>query len=107
MVLTTNTPAAGSTRQNHSPWLFLDAAHVVFTTAKERVYLKEPSKLEATPALGEVPRGITVVLEDLPKWTTLKEVLEEIEHEIHLNPHNGMLSDFMKLMKMVGRTRPS
>ena len=107
MVLTTNTPAAGSTRQNHSPWLFLDAAHVVFTTAKERVYLKEQSKLEATPALGEVPRGITVVLEDLPKWTTLKEVLEEIEHEIHLNPHNGMLSDFMKLMKMVGRTRPS
>lgn len=106
-VLTTNTPAVGSTRQNHSPWLFLDAAHVVFTTAKERVYLKEPSKLEATPATGEVPRGITVVLEDLPKWTTLKEVLEEIEHEIHLNPQNGMPSNFMKLMKMMGRTRPS
>ena len=106
-VLTTNTPAAGSTRQNHSPWLFLDAAHVVFTTAKERVYLKEPSKPEDTLAPGEVPRGITVVLEDLPKWTTLKEVLEEIEHEIHLNPQNGTALIMIKLMKMMGRMRSS
>ena len=88
-VLTTNTPAAGSTRQNHSPWLFLDAAQVVFTAAKERVYVKENSKPEEMPAPGEVPRGITVVLEELPKLGTLKEVLEEIEHEIHLNPQNG------------------
>ena len=79
-VLTTNTPAAGSTRQNHSPWLFLDAAQEVFTVAKERVYLSKPEETH-----GDVPRGITVVLEELPKLATLKEVLEEIEHEIHLN----------------------
>ena len=99
-VLTTNTPAAGSTRQNHSPWLFLDAAQEVFTVAKERVYLKEASKPQETH--GEVPRGITVVLEELPKLATLKEVLEEIEHEIHLNPQNGT-SFMIVLMEMTER----
>src|ERR1700685_637345 len=80
--MTTNTPAAGSTRQNHSPWLFLDAAQEVFTVAKERVYKPEE-------AHGDLPRGITVVLEELPKLATLKEVLEEIEHKIYLNLRNG------------------
>jgi len=88
-VLITNTPAPGSTRQNHSPWLFLDAAHTVFSIAKERVYLKEPTKLDETRASDQVPNGITVVLEELPKWATLKEVLDEIEYEIYLNPQSG------------------
>ena len=91
-VLITNTPAPGSTRQNHSPWLFLDAAHTVFSVAKERIYLKEPTKPDETPAPGLVPTGVTVVLEELPKWGTLKEVLDEIEYEIHFNPQNGMLA---------------
>ena len=87
----TNTPAPGSNRQNHSPWLFLDAAHIVFSTAKERVYLKSDAKSEATPAPGEeMPQGMNVVLEELPKWGMLKEVLEEIENEIHLDPQNGI-----------------
>jgi DNA excision repair protein ERCC-4 len=88
-VLITNSPAPGSTRQNHSPWLFLDAAHTVFSVAKERVYVKEDSKAEAIPESGGVPSGIKVVLEELPKWATVKEVLDEIENEIHLNPQNG------------------
>jgi DNA excision repair protein ERCC-4 len=89
-VLITNTPAPGSTRQNASPWLFLDAAHTVFSVAKERVYLKEDAKSEQTPAPGEVPKGITIVLEELPKLETLREVLDEIENEIYLNPQNGI-----------------
>lgn len=97
-MLITNTPAPGSTRQNHSPWLFLDAAHTVFSTAKERVYLKEPSNPEETPGPDQVPQGITVVLEELPKWGTLKEVLEEIEYEIYLNPRNGIPSTIAKMM---------
>jgi DNA excision repair protein ERCC-4 len=88
-VLITNTPAPGSTRQNASPWLFLDAAHTVFSVAKERVYLKEGTKAEQTPVPGEVPKGITIVLEELPKLDTLREVLEEIENEIYLNPQIG------------------
>jgi DNA excision repair protein ERCC-4 len=82
-VLTTNAPAAGSTRQNHSPWLFLDAAQEVFKVAKERVYMSKPEEMS-----GEA--GIIVVLEQLPKLVTLREVLEEIEHEIHLSPQNGI-----------------
>jgi len=53
------------------------------------VYLKQSAKPEATPHPGDVPHGITVVLEKLPKWGTLKEVLEEIENEIHLDPQHG------------------
>jgi DNA excision repair protein ERCC-4 len=78
-VLITNTPAPGSTRQNHSPWLFLDPAQVIFSTAKDRVYIKDE----------EEENGIKVVYEELPKWETLKEVLDEIEHEIHLAPKTG------------------
>jgi DNA excision repair protein ERCC-4 len=87
-ILITNTPATGSTRQNHSPWLFLDAAHTVFSVAKERVYLKEDAKADES-LTSEVPSGITVVLEELPKWKALKEVLDEIEQQIHLDPQNG------------------
>jgi DNA excision repair protein ERCC-4 len=90
-VLITNTPAPGSTRQNHSPWLFLDAAHTVFSVAKERVYLKGRINSEESIAPAQVPSGINVILEELPKWGTLKEVLDEIEREIHFNPQNGIL----------------
>jgi DNA excision repair protein ERCC-4 len=87
-VLITNTPAPGSTRQNHSPWLFLDAAHTVFSVAKERVYLKDANVDDM--ATSDIPKGINIVLEELPKWGILKEVLDEIENEIHLNPQNGL-----------------
>jgi DNA excision repair protein ERCC-4 len=33
-----HSPPPGSTRQNQSPWLFLDAAQTIFDTAKRRVY---------------------------------------------------------------------
>lgn len=89
-VLITNTPAPGSTRQNHSPWLFLDAAHTVFSVAKERVYLKPASTSDEKPAPDEVPNGLDLVLEELPKWVALKEVLDEIENEIYLNPQHGI-----------------
>jgi len=57
------------------------------------VYLKEITK-EETPAPGEVPKGIQIVLEPLPKWETFKETLEEIEQEIHLNPQNGLFRGY-------------
>ena len=88
MVLITNTPAPGATRQNHSPWLFLDAAHTIFSVAKERVYTKD-SKTEGEKETAEAAGGMKHVLEELPKWETLKEVLDEIEHEIHLTSKGG------------------
>ena len=38
----------------------------------------------------EEENGIKVVYEELPKWETLKEVLDEIEHESHVAPRNGI-----------------
>jgi DNA excision repair protein ERCC-4 len=85
-----NAPSAGSTRQNASPWLFLDAAHTIFSTAKARVYVKETAAPVESGVAGDIPQGIKAVLEPLPKWTILKEVLEEVENDIHLEPQHGL-----------------
>ncbi|KAG4436708.1 hypothetical protein IFR05_007822 [Cadophora sp. M221] len=80
-ILAAHAPPPGSTRQNQSPWLFLDAAHTIFDTAKRRVYT------------GKVVQGATEnleslrpVLEEQPKWAVLAEVLEEIDRDLYFNP---------------------
>ncbi|WPG98185.1 dna repair protein rad16 [Acrodontium crateriforme] len=79
-VLAASSPPPGSTRQNQSPWLFLDAAQTLFQTAKRRVY---------TGKLGDDSTeadGLNAVLEELPKWALLAEILEEIERDVYFNP---------------------
>ncbi|KAK3191229.1 DNA repair protein RAD16 [Lecanicillium sp. MT-2017a] len=74
-----HSPAPGSTRQTQSPWLFLDAAQTMFDTARRRVYsatAKQASQHENIDALRPV-------LEELPKWNMLAEVLEEIDRDLH------------------------
>lgn len=77
-------PPPGSTRHNQSPWLWLDAAHVLFDNAKRRVYTGRI----ADPAAGAPSDvdGLHPVLEELPKWALLAEILEEIERDIYFNP---------------------
>lgn len=83
-ILATHTPPPGLTRQSQSPWLFLDAAHTIFSLAKRRVYV---GKAEGKPNVSrEIPAGLEPVLEELPKWSLLTEVLEEIEKEGYFNP---------------------
>jgi DNA excision repair protein ERCC-4 len=79
-VLAASSPPPGSTRQSQSPWLFLDAAHTLFDTAKRRVYTGKitEGKTDAD--------GLNPVLEELPKWGLLAEILEEIESDMYLNP---------------------
>jgi DNA excision repair protein ERCC-4 len=100
-----------SGRQNQSPWLMMDAANVIFGEAKARVYIGDikkgppPATVDdgidaaeekaALEAMGEsvgqwkdkklwwVPTGIEPTLEELPKWRLLREVLDEIEQDIH------------------------
>jgi DNA excision repair protein ERCC-4 len=79
-VLAASSPASGSTRQNQSPWLFLDAAHTLFDTAKKRVYTGKLTDGAATKD------GLNPVLEELPKWNLLAEILEEIERDVYFNP---------------------
>lgn len=80
-VLAASQPPPGSTRQNMSPWLFLDAAHTLFDTAKRRVYTGKISD-----GAGKEQDGLNPVLEELPKWNLLAEILKEIERDVYFNP---------------------
>ena len=80
-ILAAHSPPPGSTRQNQSPWLFLDAAHTIFDTAKRRVYTGKVSRDG-----DQDTESLRPVLEELPKWAVLAEVLEEIDRDIYFNP---------------------
>ncbi|KAL9084462.1 MAG: hypothetical protein Q9159_005224 [Coniocarpon cinnabarinum] len=85
-VLASSTPPPGSTRQNQSPWLFLDAATTLFETAKRRVYTGRITEKATSQGAAEIPDTLRPVLEALPKWSVLSEVLQEIEQDIYFNP---------------------
>lgn len=79
-VLAASSPPPGSTRQSQSPWLFLDAAHTIFDTAKRRVYT---GKIADGASSAD---SLHPVLEEMPKWALLAEILEEIERDMYFNP---------------------
>ncbi|QSZ34850.1 hypothetical protein DSL72_007709 [Monilinia vaccinii-corymbosi] len=78
-ILATHKPPAGSISQTQSPWLFLDAAHTIFDTAKRRVYTGKAGRTEDIDSLKPV-------LEEQPKWAVLAEVLDEIDRDLYFNP---------------------
>ncbi|KAJ5094696.1 DNA repair protein [Penicillium angulare] len=84
-IATANAPPPGSNSHNYSPWLFLDAAHVLFQTAKSRAY---EGKIDASSSTT-FSAALKPVLEPLPKWNVLAEVLQEIEHDAYLHPVNA------------------
>ena len=84
-VLATHSPPPGSTRQNQSPWLFLDAANTIFTCAKARVYSGKVEDRGELPT-SNLPDSLTPVLEEQPKWAVLSELLQEIEMLSYRNP---------------------
>lgn len=56
-----------------SPWLMVDAAHVVFEQAKRRVYkLSDPKNYKSANIVN---------LEEQPKWRVLLQILNEIEQD--------------------------
>ncbi|KAK3298275.1 uncharacterized protein B0H64DRAFT_370795 [Chaetomium fimeti] len=77
-----NSPAPGTTRQTQSPWLFLDAAQTIFETAKRRVY---SSSQRPGPNINNID-SLRPVLEELPKWAVLADVLEEIDRDLYFEP---------------------
>jgi DNA excision repair protein ERCC-4 len=83
-ILAAHTPPPGSTRQNQSPWLFLDAAHTIFDTAKRRVYTGKTD--DKSTGDGAFLDTLHPVLEEQPKWALLAEVLEEIDRDLYFNP---------------------
>jgi DNA excision repair protein ERCC-4 len=80
-ILAAHSPPPGSTRQNQSPWLFLDAAHTIFDTSKRRVYTGKAPKGET-----DTIDALRPVLEEQPKWAVLAEVLDEIDRDLYFNP---------------------
>ncbi|RJE19189.1 DNA repair protein [Aspergillus sclerotialis] len=87
-IVAAHSPPPGSTKHNYSPWLFLDAAHVLFQTAKSRVYEGRITNDAARSSLNSFPSTLQPVLEEQPKWEVLADVLGEIEHEAYINPTN-------------------
>jgi DNA excision repair protein ERCC-4 len=85
-VLAASQPPPGSTKQNQSPWLFLDAADTIFTTAKRRVYTGKVSNADIVNSVNLVPDSLEPVLEEFPKWAQLAEILQEIEQDAYFNP---------------------
>ncbi|KAG6006181.1 hypothetical protein E4U21_007291 [Claviceps maximensis] len=78
-----HSPPPGSTRQNQSPWLFLDAAQTIFDTARRRVY---SANAKAVSQSSDNIDSLRPVLEELPKWAVLAEVLEEIDRDLYFEP---------------------
>lgn len=85
-VVAAHSAPPGSTRHSFSPWLFLDAAHVLFETAKSRVYRGKITGNDATASLNSFSAALQPVLEEQPKWHVLAEILQEIEQDAYLNP---------------------
>lgn len=85
-ILAAHQPPPGSNRQTQSPWLFLDAANTVFETAKRRVYSGKALEGQAPAPSEALPDSLRPVLEELPKWNLLADVLEEIERDAYFNP---------------------
>ncbi|KAI1114688.1 DNA repair endonuclease XPF [Nemania sp. NC0429] len=77
-----HSPQPGSTRQNQSPWLFLDAANTIFGTAKQRVYAARKANVAASGSVD----SLRPVLEEQPKWALLAEILEEIDRDLYFEP---------------------
>lgn len=82
-VLAASQPPPGSSRKEVSPWLFLDAASVLLDNAKGRVYT---GKITDGPLANVEHESLNPVLEELPKWSLLAEILEEIERDVYFNP---------------------
>ncbi|EPE26670.1 Restriction endonuclease-like protein [Glarea lozoyensis ATCC 20868] len=80
-ILAAHSPPPGSTKQNQSPWLFLDAAHTIFDTAKRRVYTGK-----ATKNASQDIDSLKPVLEEQPKWAVLAEVMDEIDRDLYFSP---------------------
>ncbi|KAL4069136.1 hypothetical protein J3A83DRAFT_4096140 [Scleroderma citrinum] len=109
LIASNTTTYSGSARQNQSPWMLTDAANIIFQTAKRRCYTlskklaDQPSNLDnlddqdawdvldemegrakqpaATLPKAWIPDEMDPVLEELPKWELLSDVLQEIEEE--------------------------
>ncbi|EPY49939.1 DNA repair endonuclease XPF [Schizosaccharomyces cryophilus OY26] len=67
-----------SSNAQPSPWLMLDSANTMIRIARDRVYRSPTGSMDE----------YYPVLEEQPKWSVLRDVLEEISHENILHESN-------------------
>jgi DNA excision repair protein ERCC-4 len=78
-IIASNTQSvAGKPRQNQSPWLLTDAAHIIIKTAKRRCYVLREAAEKPTRALTDVIE----ISDDEDAW----EALDEAEGRIPRTP---------------------
>jgi len=94
-IIASNTQSAsGNARQNQSPWLLTDAAHIIVQTAKKRCYVLREAPEKPSRAVTDVIE----ISDDEAGW----EVLDEIEGRVHRAPDTTGGKDHVKT-----RSRPS
>ncbi|KAI0699621.1 hypothetical protein C8T65DRAFT_659230 [Cerioporus squamosus] len=87
LITSNSTSESGNARQNQSPWMLTDAANIIFQYARRRCYVMSTQRARASSKEKEkrkpwLPQGMEPVLEELPKWFLLADVLQEIEEEM-------------------------
>ncbi|KAK6537764.1 hypothetical protein TWF694_010673 [Orbilia ellipsospora] len=73
-ILASHAPKTNTTSHTQPPWLFLDAAETLFSTARRRVFRGEFPKRSVPIDIAD----IDLVLEEQPKWCVLSNILDEI-----------------------------
>ncbi|KAF9930842.1 hypothetical protein FBU30_011209 [Linnemannia zychae] len=82
-------------------WMMTEPADKIFSTAKSRVYLQQEGYQD--PDDPNVLPNMRPILEELPKWNILSEIMDEVELEMHNAPHpEGM--DTILIMAQDQRT---
>ncbi|KAI8806841.1 hypothetical protein BJ742DRAFT_814576 [Cladochytrium replicatum] len=109
-ILTSNVAMANSSTAifrgadwgQQSPWLLMDAAHTIFSLARQRVYLRSTTSKEKV--VDGLPTGVHPVLEELPKWKALRDLLREIEAERKAMLDSGEVPGAVLIMTEGDRT---
>ncbi|KAK3818773.1 MAG: hypothetical protein J3Q66DRAFT_338444 [Benniella sp.] len=68
-----------------SYWIMTDPADKIYSTAKSRVFLPQAGYTD--PDDPNMLPNTRPVLEELPKWNVLSEIMDEIELEMYHAPH--------------------
>ncbi|KAF9283234.1 hypothetical protein BGZ74_001972, partial [Mortierella antarctica] len=67
-----------------SYWIMTDPADKIYTTAKSRVFMNQAGYVD--PEDPQLPPDMRPILEELPKWNVLSEIMDEVEAEMHHAP---------------------
>ncbi|KAG0340657.1 hypothetical protein BG000_011435 [Podila horticola] len=67
-----------------SYWIMTDPADKIYTTAKSRVFMNQAGYVD--PEDPQLPPNMRPILEELPKWNVLSDIMDEIEAEMHHAP---------------------